>query len=392
MKIPRTKRYSIYKKLVLIEEQRRIDEEGKDRILFFEPDGREHYVYRVTDSTRSEKDHYYGSHTPHKGKIYTSLIDEFWTYRTSSKYNVLDENKKEQYKIKIINVFDNPADKMIYEAFLHQYFNVKLSSKFWNESNQTPFGYDTTGKSFNVGRKQTKKNKEAVSRANRNKIVVYDDSNNIIRINTNDKRYLSGQYKNLTQGKTKAKDLEGNIVMVDCETYHNSSNFRYTREQIAIYDKVENKNKLVTNKEFQENDHYMGIAEGKVNVKDGFNNKFQVSKYDPRYLSGEFVHVRKGIKYDRNSPEYKEAYIERDFSGSKNPKALKINIFDEKNNLRFECHGNIREVIKDNDLPNNLIGSYRNDAKPLYTSKRQLTFAKKKGWESFQGWYAKIVD
>jgi len=35
---------------------------------------------------------------------------------------------------------------MIYEAFLHQYFNVIIHNNFWNESNQTPFGFDTTGR------------------------------------------------------------------------------------------------------------------------------------------------------------------------------------------------------------------------------------------------------
>ena len=56
------------------------------------------------------------------------------------------EGNKERYKLKIIKVFNNPGDKILYEAFLHQYFNVKLHNNFWNESNQTPFGYDTTGK------------------------------------------------------------------------------------------------------------------------------------------------------------------------------------------------------------------------------------------------------
>jgi len=49
MKIPQTKRYSIHKNLVLQEEERRFVEEGKEKKLNFTPDGREHYVYRVTD-------------------------------------------------------------------------------------------------------------------------------------------------------------------------------------------------------------------------------------------------------------------------------------------------------------------------------------------------------
>jgi len=156
-------RYSIYKKSVL--------QDKRSKKLNFEPDGREHYVYRITDYTRSEKEHYYGSHTPERGKKYDSLEEEFWAYRTSSKYNVLNENKKEQYKIKILKVFDNPADKMIYEAFLHQYFNVKLSSKFWNESNQTPFGYDTTGLKFKNS-EETKAKKKAANKLKGNCLTV----------------------------------------------------------------------------------------------------------------------------------------------------------------------------------------------------------------------------
>lgn len=108
-------------------------------------DGRDHYVYRISDYTRTKEEHYYGSHTPSKGKKYNNLIDEFWTYGTSSEYNALNENKKENYKLKIIKVFSNPADKILYEAFLHQYHNVKIHYNFWNKSNQTPFGFDTTG-------------------------------------------------------------------------------------------------------------------------------------------------------------------------------------------------------------------------------------------------------
>lgn len=40
---------------------------------------------------------------------------------------------------------------MIYESYLHQYFDVKLHDSFWNGSNQTPWNFDTTGKSYNKG-------------------------------------------------------------------------------------------------------------------------------------------------------------------------------------------------------------------------------------------------
>ena len=133
MKIPQTKRYSIYKNLVLQDE--RVTK------LNFIPDDRAHYVYRVTDYTRNIEENYYGSRSTAKN----NYIEDFWYYRTSSKYNTIIKENKENYKVKIIKVFNNPGDKILYKAFLHQYFDVKLSNMFWNKSNQTPFGFDTTG-------------------------------------------------------------------------------------------------------------------------------------------------------------------------------------------------------------------------------------------------------
>jgi hypothetical protein len=90
-------RYSIYKNEII-----KNDVQGK---ITFDKDGRDWYVYRVTDLSRIDEKHYYGYHVPKKGKKYKSLIEEFWTYKTSSKFNDLDESNKENYKIKIVKVF-----------------------------------------------------------------------------------------------------------------------------------------------------------------------------------------------------------------------------------------------------------------------------------------------
>jgi hypothetical protein len=222
--------YSIYKNLVLQDE--------RSKKLNFKPDGREHYVYRITDYTRTEKEHYYGSHTPEKGKKYNSLIEEFWTYKTSSKYNVLNENKKENYKVKILKVFDNPADKIIYEAFLHQYFNVKLSNKFWNKSNQTAFGYDTTGcEPWNKGKTglggyrhsgtkrvwsedhkrklsskmigHKKSNTENYSISSKDMVVVVDDKGNKTKIKRED--WNKDTHRSIMEGSLTATNIKTNI-------------------------------------------------------------------------------------------------------------------------------------------------------------------------------------
>ena len=124
--------YSIYKKEVL--------QDCRSSKLTFKPDGRKYYVYRITDLTRTNEEHYYGSRISKKENI----IEDFWEYKTSSKYNIISENR-DNYKLKIIKVFDNAGDMIIYESFLHQYFNVKEHNNFWNKSNQLPWGFTTAG-------------------------------------------------------------------------------------------------------------------------------------------------------------------------------------------------------------------------------------------------------
>jgi len=89
--------------------------------------------------------------------------------------------------------------------------------------------------------------------------------------------------------------------------------------------------------------------------------------------------------------------IENDLlRGANNPKALKINIYDEYDNLLFECNGNLKQICSDNGLPFSTIrASYLNNKKVYedVTNKggaiAQLT---KKGFYKFKGWYAvKIV-
>jgi len=332
MKIPITKRYSIYKKLALQ------DERSKE--LDFDKDGREHYVYRVTDYTRTDKEHYYGSHTPEFNKKYNTLEEEFWTYRTSSNYNILNEDKKEDYKVKILKVFNNPADKIIYESFLHQYFDAKRHTKFWNESNQTPFGFDTTGK-----------------------VSVRDKEGNIFSVSIDDPRYLSGElvgtskdiiqivdiygfseyiHKNNFDEKTmkfKKDDFilvqskkENEFIFIDKEEYYKNKEL-YKKIHIKPYKKINvyinGIKRTISEKDYskytdiflanevikvmdkEENESYISrhdprygvslfnvqkgkkvdndVNKGKVVVKDKEGNTFRVDINDPRYLSGELV-------------------------------------------------------------------------------------------------------
>ncbi len=113
-------------------------EDPRSEKLDFTPDGRNHYVYRVT----KDREHYYGSRTD----LNEDTIGV--TYFTSSCNKNFAKDFKanpKNYKVKIIKSFNNPGDKILFESYLHQKFDVKNHDNFINRANQTAFGFDTTG-------------------------------------------------------------------------------------------------------------------------------------------------------------------------------------------------------------------------------------------------------
>ncbi len=127
----------------------RVLNDPRSEKLDFNPDGRNHYVYRV-----SREEHYYGSKSEKLGGVNDTIGDGYYT---SSNY--LEESFKgnpEDYKVKIIRRFDNPVDKILFESYLHQKFDVKNHDSFINRSNQTPWGFDTTGTACGSNNKRAK--------------------------------------------------------------------------------------------------------------------------------------------------------------------------------------------------------------------------------------------
>ena len=106
----------------------------------FVPDQKIHYVYRVKDL--EDDTYYYGS----RATTEIPVID-FWKYGTSScKKGLILEHGESRFSVKIMATFDNRSEKICYESFLHQYFDVRRNDKFFNKSNQTPFGIDFCGR------------------------------------------------------------------------------------------------------------------------------------------------------------------------------------------------------------------------------------------------------
>jgi hypothetical protein len=176
------KQYSIYKKLVLENKQ-------SEKLIFENKHIGIYYVYRIFD--KEDKTYYYGSRVSKKEII----KDDFWDYCTSGlKKQLIIKHKEKRFKLKILKVFDNPGDMIIYESFLHQFFDVKNHNKFWNKSNQTPWGFSTAGLKFSnpnkgltyeqiLGKKAgeiARNNKKGHKNPTAKNIKLYDNNNELI--------------------------------------------------------------------------------------------------------------------------------------------------------------------------------------------------------------------
>jgi hypothetical protein len=90
----------------------------------------------------------------------------------------------------------------------------------------------------------------------------------------------------------------------------------------------------------------------------------------------------------KNNPMFGNGYK---LKGAKNGRALKIHIFDNKNNLKYESDGNFEEICKKYNLPLFALSySYKNN-KPIYSNQKYLSRIKE-DWRQYSNWYAKVIN
>ena len=189
---------------------------GRDKKLNFNSvDNRLYYVYRVTHIEDTVS--YYGSRIC---KSEVAPITDLRKYCTSSKKKNHILSNKDQYRFKITKVFDNYADMICYESFLHQYFDVKLNSKFFNEANQLTHSFSTAGikktaeqkqhlRALNTGKVQSKESIEKCAQS-RLGIPLTEDRRNKIRIaNTGKKATAEAKYKMSISAKKRGPNFKG---------------------------------------------------------------------------------------------------------------------------------------------------------------------------------------
>jgi len=204
-----------------------------------------HYVYRITNTKLNK--HYYGTRTSKNPKEDIGI-----KYFSSSKDKDFIKDQKENpqnYKYKIIKIFNNRKEAIKLEIKLHSKFDVGVNESFYNRAKQTSTGWDRTG---------CMNSTKAKEKQRRSMKKIFENSSERQKISKRNKEYYYIEENRLAQSER-------------LKSYYNS------------------------------NEHH---TKGTVSVIDENGNTFRVDKDDSRYLSGELVGHNKGKNiHDKNSKQ-----------------------------------------------------------------------------------------
>ena len=208
-----------------------------------------HYIYRITNILL--RMYYYGVRSTNlnpKDDLGTKYFSS-----SSNKEFIKDQKENPQnYRYKIIRIFDNRKDAISLEIKLHNKFNVKLHESFYNRANQTVVGFDMTGRiqyrstkqrveMSNIKKEQWMNNKEQIVEKIRNTftknasenfqhIVIFNSDDELIYYcNENINRFIS---KNNLPKKIKQTYLHDSILYENLSTWTekrliNNGNIKY---------------------------------------------------------------------------------------------------------------------------------------------------------------------
>ena len=204
-----------------------------------------YYVYRITDTLNGN--HYYGYRKQKKDDIMIDLKD----YSSSSKMKKYIKSNPNEFKFKVVRQFDNSAEAIIFESFLHAQFDVKNHTSFINESNQTPFGFDTTGKEpWNKGKTGLggyKHTNERSPWSEEHKLKLSNKMKGHKKSNTKN-------YKNVSKDKVVVVDKEtGKKIKIDKDKWDKDRYESISKNMVTVFNLVSNKSLRVSLDDYNKN-------------------------------------------------------------------------------------------------------------------------------------------
>lgn len=150
---------------------------------------RNHYVYRITNIIKGK--HYYGVRTTKLHPI--EDIGKCYFSSSSNKNFIKDQKTNPQnYKYKIVGIFENRVEAARKEILLHAKFDVKNNKNFYNRANAISDGFspllDEVAKrkigDFFRGKPLTLQHREKISIGNMGRVVSRKTRKKISKSNT----------------------------------------------------------------------------------------------------------------------------------------------------------------------------------------------------------------
>jgi hypothetical protein len=132
-----------------------------------------HYVYRITNTI--ERRHYYGVRSSNNFPVF-DLGNSYFSSSRNKDFIKDQKDNPQNYRYKVIRIFDNRHSALQFEIKLHNKFNVNLNENFYNNAKQTStkFCYDSTGTIVSDETKEklkiARKNRQQASLETRQKI------------------------------------------------------------------------------------------------------------------------------------------------------------------------------------------------------------------------------
>lgn len=112
---------------------------------------RYHYVYRITNTL--ENKHYYGKRSTDNEPI-KDLGIKYFSSSTDKEFKRDQKHNPQNYKYKVIRLFESKNDAVNFEIKLQRKFNVSTNDRFYNKAIQTSSFFDVTGTTFTNEHKQ----------------------------------------------------------------------------------------------------------------------------------------------------------------------------------------------------------------------------------------------
>ena len=102
-----------------------------------------HYVYRITNIIL--KRHYYGVRTSKNIIPQNDLGVKYFSSSRDKEFKIDQKQNPQNYKYKVIRIFQTREEAANFEIFLHNKFDVGKNPNFYNKAKQTATGFGTAG-------------------------------------------------------------------------------------------------------------------------------------------------------------------------------------------------------------------------------------------------------